>query len=68
MISKVNVDLIFLVIFVSLFHLYQSLIYESVLADAVVDKVIAELESRGFQCFIATIGGKGLQISSACDS
>nr|AYA73280.1 mevalonate kinase [Cinnamomum camphora] len=40
----------------------------ALLADAVVDKVIAELESCGFQCLITAIGGKGLEISSSCNS
>ncbi|KAK4476691.1 hypothetical protein RD792_015851 [Penstemon davidsonii] len=35
----------------------------TLLSGAVVDKVIAELESCGFQCFIAGIGGRGLEIS-----
>ncbi|XP_061348484.1 mevalonate kinase isoform X2 [Gastrolobium bilobum] len=34
----------------------------------VVDKVIAELESCGFQCFIAGIGGKGVEISFGVSS
>ncbi|XP_052193166.1 mevalonate kinase-like [Diospyros lotus] len=34
----------------------------SLLLGADVDKVIAELESCGFQCLIAGIGGKGVQI------
>ncbi|XP_022719373.1 mevalonate kinase-like [Durio zibethinus] len=33
------------------------------LSGAVVDKVVEELESYGFQCFTAGIGGKGVQIS-----
>ncbi|KAJ8622671.1 hypothetical protein MRB53_031200 [Persea americana] len=40
----------------------------ALLADAVVDKVIAELESCGFQCLVTAIGGKGLEISSSCNS
>lgn len=36
---------------------------ESVLSGTVVDKVIAELESSGFQCFIAGVGGNGVEIS-----
>ncbi|KAF5946000.1 hypothetical protein HYC85_016228 [Camellia sinensis] len=32
------------------------------LSGTVVDKVIAELEACGFQCLIAGIGGKGVQI------
>ncbi|XP_057970270.1 mevalonate kinase-like isoform X2 [Malania oleifera] len=35
----------------------------SQVSGAVVDKVIAELESCGFQCFIAGIGGNGLEIN-----
>uniref|UniRef100_A0A5B7ABN9 Mevalonate kinase n=1 Tax=Davidia involucrata TaxID=16924 RepID=A0A5B7ABN9_DAVIN len=34
----------------------------TLLSGTVVDKVIAELESCGFQCLIAGIGGKGLEI------
>ncbi|KAF1869604.1 hypothetical protein Lal_00017179 [Lupinus albus] len=34
-----------------------------VLSGTVVDKVIAELESCGFQCFTAGVGGKGVEIS-----
>ncbi|OVA05765.1 GHMP kinase N-terminal domain [Macleaya cordata] len=34
----------------------------SVLSGNVVDKVIAELESCGFQCLIAGIGGKGVEV------
>jgi len=34
-----------------------------VLSGTVVDKVIAELESCGFQCLIAAIGGKGAEVS-----
>ncbi|KAF8388050.1 hypothetical protein HHK36_026716 [Tetracentron sinense] len=34
----------------------------ALLSGTVVDEVIAELESCGFQCLIAEIGGKGLQI------
>lgn len=33
------------------------------LSGAVVDKLVKELESYGFQCFTAGIGGKGVQIS-----
>lgn len=36
--------------------------YESVLSQTVVDKVMAELESCGFQCLIAGIGGKGVKV------
>nr|AQT00804.1 mevalonate kinase [Osmanthus fragrans] len=35
----------------------------NLLSGTVVDKVIAELESCGFQCLIAGIGGRGLEIS-----
>lgn len=35
----------------------------TLLSGKVVDKVIAELEACGFQCLIAGIGGKGLEIS-----
>ncbi|KAI4364600.1 hypothetical protein MLD38_020671 [Melastoma candidum] len=35
----------------------------SLLSGTLVDKVIAELESCGFQCLIAGIGGKGAQVS-----
>ncbi|KAK1294251.1 Mevalonate kinase [Acorus calamus] len=35
-----------------------------VLSNTVVDKVIAELKSCGFQCIIAGIGGQGVEISS----
>ncbi|XP_052183973.1 mevalonate kinase-like isoform X1 [Diospyros lotus] len=34
----------------------------TLLSRTIVDKVITELESSGFQCFIAGIGGKGVQI------
>ncbi|XP_010255925.1 PREDICTED: mevalonate kinase-like [Nelumbo nucifera] len=34
----------------------------TLLATSVVDKVIADLESCGFQCLIAGIGGKGVEI------
>lgn len=37
--------------------------YKSELSGAVVDKLVKELESYGFQCFTAGIGGKGVQIS-----
>jgi mevalonate kinase len=33
-----------------------------VLSGTVVDKVIAELESCGFQCLIAAIGGNGVEV------
>ncbi|XP_059652487.1 mevalonate kinase-like [Cornus florida] len=35
----------------------------TLLSETVVDKVIAELESCGFQCLIAGIGGKGTEVS-----
>nr|AID51439.1 mevalonate kinase [Astragalus membranaceus] len=35
----------------------------TLLSGTVVDKVIAELESSGFQCFIAGVGGNGVEIS-----
>ncbi|XP_075477778.1 mevalonate kinase-like isoform X1 [Primulina tabacum] len=35
----------------------------ALLSGSVVDKVIAELESSGFQCLIAGIGGRGMEIS-----
>nr|QBM10919.1 mevalonate kinase protein [Swertia mussotii] len=35
----------------------------TLLSGTVVDKVIADLESCGFQCFIAGIGGRGMEIS-----
>ncbi|KAG5541383.1 hypothetical protein RHGRI_021275 [Rhododendron griersonianum] len=35
----------------------------TLLSGTLVDKVIAELEACGFQCLIAGIGGKGLEIS-----
>ncbi|KAE9615967.1 putative mevalonate kinase [Lupinus albus] len=35
----------------------------TLLSGTVVDKVIAELESCGFQCFTAGVGGKGVEIS-----
>lgn len=34
----------------------------TLLSNIVVDKVIAELESCGFQCFIAGIGGNGVEV------
>ncbi|KAJ8436823.1 hypothetical protein Cgig2_032051 [Carnegiea gigantea] len=34
----------------------------TLLSGIVVDKVIAELESCGFQCFIAGIGGNGVEV------
>ena len=42
--------------------------HESVLSGTVVDKVIAELESCGFQCLIAGIGGNGAEICFAGSS
>ncbi|XP_077239141.1 mevalonate kinase [Tasmannia lanceolata] len=38
------------------------------LSGTVVDEVIAELESCGFQCLIAAIGGKGLEVCFGGDS
>ncbi|KAK4595942.1 hypothetical protein RGQ29_014151 [Quercus rubra] len=35
----------------------------TLLSGTVVDKVIVELESCGFQCLIAAIGGKGAEVS-----
>nr|AEM42972.1 mevalonate kinase [Siraitia grosvenorii] len=35
----------------------------TLLSGTIVDKVIAELESCGFQCLIAEIGGRGVEIS-----
>ncbi|KAI6684863.1 hypothetical protein NL676_030776 [Syzygium grande] len=35
----------------------------TLLSGTVVDKVIADLETCGFQCLIAGIGGKGVQVS-----
>ncbi|KAK6118574.1 hypothetical protein DH2020_047687 [Rehmannia glutinosa] len=35
----------------------------TLLSGTVVDKLIAELESCGFQCLIAGIGGRGMEIS-----
>ncbi|KAK9732582.1 hypothetical protein RND81_04G007700 [Saponaria officinalis] len=34
----------------------------TLLSNVLVDKVVAELESYGFQCFIAAIGGNGLEV------
>lgn len=34
----------------------------TLLSNIVVDKVVAELESCGFECFIAGIGGNGLEV------
>ncbi|KAI5658909.1 hypothetical protein M9H77_27702 [Catharanthus roseus] len=35
----------------------------TLLSGSVVDKVVSELESNGFQCFTAGIGGNGMEIS-----
>nr|UES73134.1 mevalonate kinase [Gymnema sylvestre] len=35
----------------------------TLLSGSVVDKVVSELESSGFQCLIAGIGGNGMEIS-----
>ncbi|KAF8038763.1 hypothetical protein BT93_B1346 [Corymbia citriodora subsp. variegata] len=35
----------------------------TLLSGTVVDKVIAELETCGFQCLIAEVGGKGVRVS-----
>lgn len=40
----------------------------TVLSGTVVDLVISELESCGFQCFTAGIGGKGVEICFAVSS
>ncbi|MQL76248.1 hypothetical protein Taro_008628 [Colocasia esculenta] len=40
----------------------------TLLSSTVVDKVMAELESYGFQCFIAEVGGRGLEICSSDSS
>ncbi|XP_027349756.1 mevalonate kinase [Abrus precatorius] len=40
----------------------------TLLSSTVVDKVVAELESSGFQCFIAGIGGGGVEISFGASS
>ncbi|PIN21045.1 Mevalonate kinase [Handroanthus impetiginosus] len=40
----------------------------SLLSGTVVDKVIAELESCGFQCLIAGIGGRGVEVSFGSSS
>ncbi|KAH6802474.1 mevalonate kinase [Perilla frutescens var. frutescens] len=37
--------------------------HDLVLAGTVVDKVIADLEECGFQCLIAGIGGRGMEVS-----
>lgn len=34
----------------------------TLLSNIVVDKVVAELEPCGFECFIAVIGGEGVEI------
>uniref|UniRef100_A0A0R0ESP4 mevalonate kinase n=1 Tax=Glycine max TaxID=3847 RepID=A0A0R0ESP4_SOYBN len=40
----------------------------TLLSGTVVDKVVAELESCGFQCFIAGIGGGGVEINFGVSS
>ncbi|KAK9137220.1 hypothetical protein Sjap_007814 [Stephania japonica] len=40
----------------------------ALLAGTIVDKVITELESCGFQCLIAEIGGKGVEVSFSSSS
>uniref|UniRef100_A0A2P2JUZ6 Mevalonate kinase n=2 Tax=Rhizophora mucronata TaxID=61149 RepID=A0A2P2JUZ6_RHIMU len=40
----------------------------TLLSNTVVDKVIAELESCGFQCLIGGIGGNGVEIQFAASS
>ncbi|KAK7284336.1 hypothetical protein RJT34_19081 [Clitoria ternatea] len=40
----------------------------TLLSGTVVDKVITELESCGFQCFVAGIGGKGVEINFGVSS
>ncbi|KAK7397218.1 hypothetical protein VNO78_18385 [Psophocarpus tetragonolobus] len=40
----------------------------TLLSGTVVDKVVAELESCGFQCFIAGIGGRGVEINFGVSS
>ncbi|KAK7332965.1 hypothetical protein VNO80_29722 [Phaseolus coccineus] len=40
----------------------------TLLSGTVVDKVVAELESSGFQCFIAGIGGGGVEINFGISS
>uniref|UniRef100_A0A1D1ZBR8 Mevalonate kinase n=1 Tax=Anthurium amnicola TaxID=1678845 RepID=A0A1D1ZBR8_9ARAE len=37
-------------------------ILPTLLSRTVVDKVVAELESYGFQCFISEVGGKGVEV------
>lgn len=38
------------------------------LSGKTVEKVKVDLESQGFQCFLATIGGEGVQVSFQCSS
>uniref|UniRef100_A0A0D6R5K8 Mevalonate kinase n=1 Tax=Araucaria cunninghamii TaxID=56994 RepID=A0A0D6R5K8_ARACU len=38
------------------------------LSRKVVEKVKADLESQGFQCFLATVGGEGAQVSFQCQN
>jgi len=38
------------------------------LSGKMVEKVKVDLESQGFQCFLATIGGEGFQVSFQCSS
>ncbi|KAK1280832.1 Mevalonate kinase [Acorus gramineus] len=40
----------------------------ALLSNTVVDKVVAELESCGFQCIIAGIGGQGVEIFASDNS
>lgn len=40
----------------------------TLLSGTVVDKVVSELESCGFQCFIAEIGGTGVEINFGASS
>nr|AFN02124.1 mevalonate kinase [Panax notoginseng]AIK21790.1 mevalonate kinase [Panax notoginseng] len=40
----------------------------TILSGKIVDNVIAELESCGFQCLIAGIGGNGLEICFGCSA
>lgn len=37
-------------------------VQNELVSGTVVDKVVEELESSGFQCFTASIGGNGAQI------
>lgn len=51
-----------------LIHLFPLTTYMiPVLSGTVVDKVIAELESCGFQCLVAGIGGNGVEICVGLD-